>query len=43
MKEKKKLTHNSGSPVVDNQNIMTAGKGTCVIGGCLVFGEARTF
>lgn len=26
MKEKKKLTHNSGAPVVDNQNVMTAGK-----------------
>lgn len=26
MKEKKKLTHNSGAPVADNQNVMTAGK-----------------
>lgn len=26
MKEKKKLTNNAGAPVVDNQNIMTAGK-----------------
>jgi catalase len=26
MKEKKKLTHNSGAPVIDNQNVMTAGK-----------------
>jgi len=26
MKEKKKLTHNSGAPVVDNQNVLTAGK-----------------
>jgi catalase len=26
MKEKKKLTYNSGAPVVDNQNVMTAGK-----------------
>ena len=26
MKEKKKLTHNSGAPVVDNQNALTAGK-----------------
>ncbi len=24
--EKKKLTTNAGAPVVDNQNIMTAGK-----------------
>ncbi len=26
MKEKDKLTHNSGAPVADNQNVMTAGK-----------------
>jgi catalase len=26
MTEKKKLTHNSGAPVVDNQNVITAGK-----------------
>jgi len=26
MPKKKKLTHNSGAPVVDNQNVMTAGK-----------------
>ena len=26
MKEKKKLTHNSGAPVVDNQNVLTAGR-----------------
>ena len=26
MKGKKKLTHNSGAPVVDNQNVLTAGK-----------------
>jgi len=26
MKEKKKLTHNSGAPVADNQNVLTAGK-----------------
>ena len=26
MKEKKKLTHNSGAPVADNQNVMTAGQ-----------------
>ena len=26
MKEKKKLTQNSGAPVVDNQNVITAGK-----------------
>ena len=26
MKEKKKLSHNSGAPVVDNQNVLTAGK-----------------
>ncbi len=26
MEKKKKLTHNSGAPVVDNQNVMTAGK-----------------
>ncbi len=26
MKDKKKLTHNSGAPVSDNQNVMTAGK-----------------
>jgi len=26
MKEKKKLSHNSGTPVVDNQNVLTAGK-----------------
>ena len=24
-KEKKKLTHNAGAPVSDNQNVMTAG------------------
>ena len=26
MKKKKKLTHNTGAPVVDNQNVITAGK-----------------
>ena len=26
MKEKKKLSHDSGAPVVDNQNVLTAGK-----------------
>jgi catalase len=26
MEKKKKLTHNSGAPVVDNQNVITAGK-----------------
>ena len=29
MSEKKKLTHNVGAPVADNQNVMTAGPRFC--------------
>jgi len=37
--EKKKLTTNVGAPVVDNQNIMTAGA-RGLAAGCLVSGGA---